>query len=96
VVNLLGLEVIDQMAKLAGIGKVPIMEEKSGPGFMGINIQVIYPAGVKGAGSSQQPVHFITFCQEQLCKITAILAGDSRNQGSFPLAHDQLPYTIEG
>src|SRR6056297_41769 len=49
-------------------------------------IDVIDPFGRKRAATANQSVHLIAFFQKQLGQVTAVLAGDSRDQGGF--GHD--------
>jgi hypothetical protein len=61
VVYLVGHDVVDKVCKLAGVRKVPVMQEKPGAGYMGVRVDVVYPVGIKGAGPPYKPVYLVAF-----------------------------------
>src|SRR4026209_307513 len=40
-----------------------------------INIKMIDPRGVEGAGAANNSVHFVAFFQQQIGQVTSVLAG---------------------
>jgi hypothetical protein len=82
-IDFVRLNIVDQMAELPGIAQVSIVEKKTGPGFMRVDIQMVNAPGIEGAGPAHQTMHFVPLGQEKLGQITAVLSGDPGNQGLF-------------
>ena len=53
-----------------------------------ILIKVINPAGVEAAGAPLDSMHCIALLKQQLREVTAVLAGDTGDQGSSALGCD--------
>jgi hypothetical protein len=83
IVYFIRFDVVDQMGKLPGIGKVSVMQEKPYATDMRVGIDMIYSAGIEGAGAADQSVNFIPFGQEQFSKIGTVLSGNTRNKSSL-------------
>jgi hypothetical protein len=47
-----------------------------------INVEVIDPRSVERRSSTDKPVDFISFAQQQFGKIRAVLSGDPSNESS--------------
>jgi hypothetical protein len=60
VVYLIRLDIIDKTRKLTRIGKVAIMEEKLCTFGMGICVDMVNSSGVKGTGSTDEAMNFIS------------------------------------
>ena len=79
VVDLVGLEVVDEIGQLLRIGQIPIMEKETDVREMLIVIKVIDPAAVKAARAADEAVDLVSFSEEELGKIRTILARDAGN-----------------
>ena len=56
------------------------MQEHSNVIDVRIGIKVVDARGVECARTSNDPVHFVAFLQQQVGQITAILPGDAGNE----------------
>jgi hypothetical protein len=73
------------MAQLPAIVQVPVVKEGLLTRNVGIAVDMINPLGVESARSPDQPVDVVSLFNENLGKVTAILAGDAGNQCAFQL-----------
>jgi len=80
VVDLVGLEVVDEVGHLARVGEVAVMEEHPGAGDVGVDVDVVDPAGVEGGRAPDDAVDLVSFGEEELGEVRAILAGDAGDQ----------------
>ena len=53
-----------------------------------ILVKMIDPGGVETAGSALDAMYDITFLQQKLSEVAAVLACDPGDQGMFAVAHD--------
>jgi len=81
VVDLVGLDLLDDLDQVAAVGQIAVMQEKAAIPFMGVLIQVIDSCGVEAAGPAFDAVHHIALLEKKLSEITAVLACDAANQG---------------
>src|SRR5260370_31375261 len=80
VVNFLGLNPPNEPGQRAGVAQVAIVQEHPRLARMRVVINGVEPACIEGAGPANDAMHLVTFGEEQLGQITAVLAGDARNQ----------------
>jgi hypothetical protein len=59
------------------------MQEETPVRDVRVLIQVVDPLGVEERGAPLDAVNGVPFVQEKLGKISAVLAGDSRDQSDF-------------
>jgi hypothetical protein len=50
---------------------------------MRVDVQMVDTLGIESRGAPDQTVYFVSFLEQQLCQIRAILAGNPGNQGSL-------------
>ena len=86
VVDLIGLHLLDDPNQVGAVRQVPVVQHQPRVGLMGVLIKVIDTACVEAAGAALNPVHHITFLQQQLRQIAAVLAGDPSDQRNSPAA----------
>ena len=79
VIDLVRFDIVDDLRHLPRVGEVSIMEKESCPCLMGIDIDVIDPPRVKGAGPPDDTMHLITLGKQQLRQVTSILTCDPCN-----------------
>jgi hypothetical protein len=48
-----------------------------------IAVNVVNSPGIEGAGSPDQPMHFVAFREQKLCQVRAILTRDACDQCFF-------------
>jgi hypothetical protein len=60
VVYLIGLDAVDQVAKLLLAGEVTMVEKEAALRFMRVLEDVIYPTGIKGRSTSNNSMDLIT------------------------------------
>jgi hypothetical protein len=68
-INLIGLEVINEVDELLRVGKVPIVKEKFCPNLVGILIDMVNTASVEGACPPDKSMDFIALSEKKLRKI---------------------------
>ena len=90
VVNLVGLQVVEQLDQLHGIRKVSVMQVEPRVVDQGILVEVIESVGVEGGCPANDPMDFISLFQQKLGQIGAILPGYSGNKCLF---HDGIILT---
>ena len=86
VVDLIGLDLLDDLDQIAAVREISVVENQSGIHIVGILVQMIDPAGVEAAGPSFDPMNDVSLLQQQFGQVTAVLAGDSADQGDTGLA----------
>ena len=83
-IDLVGLQVVDQVGELPGIGQIAVMDEK--PDVLSaarIDIKVADTRGVEAAGPAHDAVDLISLVEQEFRQIGAVLAGNPRNQSLF-------------
>ena len=82
VVYLIRLNFLQNTSEPSPVSQIPIMEKEMGSKIMGVLIEMVNSVGIKGAGSTNDPVHFVPFGKEKLCQIRTVLTGDAGDQGA--------------
>ena len=82
-INLIGLNAIKQLDEVGGVGDVPIVQEQPYTVDMGVFIEAVNAAGIKGRGASDDAMDFIPFGEQELGEIGAVLAGDPGDERFF-------------
>jgi len=83
VVDFLRLDSSDQAGEGAGVAQVAVVKFEWGIGDMGIGVDGLEATGVEGAGTADDSVDFVAFCQEEFGEVGAVLAGDAGDEGFF-------------
>ena len=83
VVDLVGPDDAQQFVDGAGVVEVAVVEEEFDPGFVGIAVEVVDPAGVEGGGAANHAVDLVPLGQQQFRQVGAVLAGDPCDEGFF-------------
>ena len=90
VIQLIGLDFVDQLTESRAIGQVAVVQLHLGSGIMWIAIQMINPGRVERARATYNPVDQIALLQQELGQIRSVLSGDACDQGhrsSIPRRH---------
>jgi hypothetical protein len=82
IVNLVRLDFQEKSDQRSGICQVAIVEVRGGT-VSRLRPNRIQPLAVEGAGSANEPMHFVTFGYQQFGQIRTILARDTCNKRSF-------------
>lgn len=83
VVDLVRLLLLDDPDQVGAVGEIAVVQHQSRIALVRILIQVIDPSGVEAAGPALDPVHQIALLQQKLRQVTAVLACNACDQGSF-------------
>ncbi len=81
VINLIGLDFLDDADQVGCIGKIAIMHEK--PHILLVGVYMIHPRGVKRRRPAFDTVDFIVFIQQKLGQISTVLACNSGYKRTF-------------
>ena len=82
VVDLVRLQIVEQLHQVYGIAQVAVMQEHLHAVDVRVGVKMIDPRGVEGTRPANDAVHFVTFGEQQIGKITAVLPSDSGDQCS--------------
>ena len=80
VVDLIGLDVVQQIRQLSRHGEIAVIQEKVCSRVMHVLEEMVDPVGVEGARAADEPVDLVSLAQEQLREVRAILARDARDE----------------
>ena len=58
-IDLTGMDIVDDVGELPRVREVAVMEIKPHVRLMGVNIDMVYPLGVEGAGPPYESVDLI-------------------------------------
>ena len=86
IVDLVGLEIVEEFHHLHGVGQVTVMQEKAGLVEMGVLIDVIDAGGIEGRGAANDAVDLVTLGKKEFCEVGTVLSGDASNKSFF---HDE-------
>jgi len=92
VVDLVGLHFLNDAGQVAGVAEVAVVQLEAGIVDVRILVDVVHTLGVKGAGAALDAVHDVTFFQQQLGQIGAVLAGDAGDECNLGLGHGNLSH----
>jgi hypothetical protein len=93
IVDFVGLDFSEQTSERAGVGQIAIMQEEAGMAEVRVGIDGVEAAGVKGAGATNDAVNFVSFTEEQLSEVGAVLSSDSGDEGFFRHEGDRVGKT---
>ena len=80
IVNLVGLNLLNQADKITRIGQVSVMQRKVTIRSVGIFIKVINAGGIKRRSAPLDSMNLVAFGQEVLRKVGSILARNAGDQ----------------
>lgn len=89
VVDLVGLQLIEELGQIDRIREVAVVEEKPHPINVRILVKVIDAGRVEGAGPADNPVHLIALGDQQVGQVGTVLTGDSCDECFFMSAPDR-------
>ena len=67
----------------AGITQITIMQFQLGRRNVGIGVKMLQPGRIERAGAPDDPMHLVSFRQEQFRQIRTILTGNPRDESLF-------------
>jgi hypothetical protein len=79
VVNLIGLNLLDNAYQVRTIGHIPIVQNKFLIVNMRILLQVIDSIGIKKRGTAFYAMNHVSFFKEKLTQISTVLSCDASN-----------------
>ena len=86
IVDFVGLEVIEELHHLHGVGEVAIVEVELYTVHMRIAVEMVDTARVKGRGAADNAVNLVAFAEQKLGEIGAVLTRDTGNERFFHAA----------
>jgi chromatin remodeling complex protein RSC6 len=87
-VDLIGLKLIYKLDKVRGVRKVTIVQMHANPIDVRILIQMLDAGRVECAGTADNTMHFIAFCQKKIRKVRSVLACDTSDECFFHLREE--------
>ena len=78
VINLIGLQVVDQLDQIDGVRQVAIVQKQ-----MRIGVNMLDARCVECTRAANDAVYFVTFFEKQIRQITSVLSGDAGDEGFF-------------
>ena len=88
VVDLVGLDLLNDADQVGRIGEIAVVEDEAGQGaadvdLMGVLVEVIDAIGVEAAGAALDAMDAIALLQQEFGEVGAVLAGDACDQSCF-------------
>ena len=83
VIDLIGLQVVDELDEIHGVGEVAVVEEKANAIDMRILVEVVDPRCVERTGAPDDAVDFVAFGEQKVRQIRSVLASDACNESFF-------------
>ena len=80
VVDLVGLDLVDQPAQAGSIRQIAIVEAQRSSWFVRIRVDVIESVCIEGGCAADNPVNLIILREQEFRKIRAVLSGDAGNE----------------
>ena len=81
VVDLVGLDLLDDLDEGRGVGEVAVVEKEFGMGLVGVFVDVIDASGVEEGGAALDAVDLVAFGEEEFGEIGSVLSGNSGDEG---------------
>jgi hypothetical protein len=85
VVDLVGLELVEELGQRRRVGQVPVVGEKADARLVRVVVEVIDPVGVEARGTADDAVDLVALLQQELGQVGAVLAGDAGDQRTLRL-----------
>ena len=83
VVDLVRLHLLNDADQVAAVGQVAVMQREVLLVDMRVLIQVVNTVGIERRGPALDAVDFITFAQQKLGQVSAVLPCDAGDEGNF-------------
>ena len=80
VVDLVGLDLLDDAHQAARVGHVAVVQDEAAIGLVRILVEVVDPVGVEQRGAALDAVHLVAFAEQELGEVGAVLAGDAGDE----------------
>ena len=89
IVDFVGLELVEQLYHLHGIGEVAVVEMELHAVNVRVAVKVIDPARVEGRGPANHAVNFVAFGEQELGEIRTVLSGDTGDESFLHEARER-------
>lgn len=83
IVDLVGADLLEDPSQPGAVGDVAVVKEESRARIVQVAVQVFQAFGVEGARLADDPVNLLTFRNEKLREVRAVLSGDSCDERAF-------------
>ena len=83
VVDLVGLDLLDQAGEVGAVGHIPVMQAVPHMGVVRVLVEVVDALGVERRGPPLQPVHLIALLEQQFAQVGAVLPRNPGNECYF-------------
>ena len=80
VIDLVGLDVVDEVGELPPVRQVAVVEEHPGAGGVRVDVDVVETAGVERGGAADDAVDLVPLREQELDQVRPVLAGDAGDQ----------------
>ena len=82
VVDLVGLELVDQLDQTARLREVAVVEEEPHVLLVRVAVEVVDPVGVEAGRAADEAVHLVAAIEQLLGEVGAVLPGDAGDEGA--------------
>ena len=99
VVDLVGLDLLDDVDEGRRVGQVAVVEDEFGVRVVRVFVEMVDAGGVEEGGAALDAVDFVAFAEEEFGEIGAVLAGDSGDKGFLQrccLRKVLIPFYLSG
>jgi hypothetical protein len=83
VVDLVGLELVEQLDQRDRIGEIAVVREQAHALLVGVVVEVVDPVGVEARRAPDDAVHLVALLQQELGQVGTVLAGDAGDKGAL-------------
>jgi len=80
VVDLVGLDLLENAPEARPVGQVAVVQEQPRAGLVRVDVEVIDPVRVEGAGATDDAVDLVALLEQELREVRAVLASDAGDQ----------------
>src|SRR5688572_2151487 len=84
VVDLVGLDELDNANQIRRIGHVTVVQLQPGIGLVGILVKMVDAIRIEERSAALDAMHFVTLGQQEFSEVGAVLTGYPSNQRAFP------------
>ena len=94
IVNLIGLDLVDQTTEAGSVCQVAIMKMKSNFSLVRVRVDVIQTIRIESGRPANDAMHLIAFGEQELGQVRAILPRDSKAYGPLSLQMATFGYSL--
>ena len=82
-INFVRLQFVKQLHEIDRVAQIAVVQKHPNAVDVRIGVKMIDARSVEGARAPDDPVHFVAFPEQEIGKITSVLAGDAGDERAF-------------